>query len=104
MRFDCPAEMKTRVRAAGKEALATKGKRKGFLLSKCPAAGSDAAIFWQAAMLVYNPFKASIAARLFWNEDQKQFAQWCESYCEALAKQGVCLDLDRLNLQRTGAW
>jgi hypothetical protein len=104
MRFDCPEHEKTRVREAGKASLATKGKRKGYLLSRCPESNSDAAIFWQSAMLVFNPFKASIAARLFWNEEQRQFAQWCEAYCEALARQGVCLDLDRVQLQRMGAW
>lgn len=104
MHFDCPEDIKPRVRAAGKAALATKGKRKGFLLSKCPPMGTDAAIFWQSAMLIFNPFKASIAARLFWDSEQRQFADWCESYCEALARQGVCLDLDRVKLARMGAW
>lgn len=104
MKFDCPEDIKPRVRAAGKAALSTKGKRKGYLLSKCPPMGTDAAAFWQAAMLTWNPYKASIPQLMLMPSDMRPFYRYCEAYCEALAAQGVCLDLDRLNLQRMGAW
>lgn len=104
MHFDCPEDIKPRVRAAGKAALATKGKRKGFLLSRCPPMGTDAAAFWQAAMMTWNPYKASIPSLLFMDAEMRAFHHYCEKYCEALARQGVCLDLDRVKLARMGAW
>ena len=104
MNFDCPEDIKPRVRAAAKAALATRGPRKGFLVSRCPAMGTDAAAFWQAAMMTWNPYKVSIPQLMLMPAELRAFHHYCEIYCEALAKQGICLDLDRMKLARMGAW
>jgi|688.fasta_scaffold234307_5 hypothetical protein len=104
MQFNCPEEIKPRVRAAGKAALATQGKRKGFLLSRMPVSNSDAGLFWRAAVMTWNPYKASVAGLLFLRPEEKEFLIYCERYCEALKVQGVCLDYDRHRLSSLGVW
>ena len=50
-----------RIKSAAGAATAKRGKRKGQIKAQCPAMGTDAAIYWQAHMSVYNPYKLSPA-------------------------------------------
>lgn len=104
MQFDCPEDIKPRVRAAGKAALAATGKRKGYLLAKMPPSNTDASLFWRAAVMTWNPYKVRVAGLLFMRPEEKEFLIYCERYCLALARQGVCLDYDRMKLSTLGVW
>ena len=70
-----------RIKAAADAATAKRGKRAGRIKSQCPAMGTDAAIYWQAHMSVYNPYQLSIAQLIF---ADKAFFDDCERYIAAL--------------------
>jgi hypothetical protein len=70
-----------RIKAAADAAIANRGKRAGRIKAQCPAMGTDAAIYWQAHMSVYNPYKLSIAQLIF---ADKEFFDDCERYIAAL--------------------
>ena len=101
-------EMADRFVAAMDVAIATRGKRKGFLKAKCPPMGTDAAIFWQEAMLIINPYKASIAQMIFRNEDQQHFGRVCAVAIEYMkqnpSQRSLIQDADRNALEKMGAW
>ena len=69
-----------RINAAAEAATAKRGKRKGQIKAQCPAMGTDAAIYWQAHMSVYNPYKLSIIQLIFADKD---FFDDCERYIAA---------------------
>jgi len=101
-------EIASRFVAAMDNATVSRGKNKGFLKSKCPAMGTDAAIFWQEAMLVVNPYKASIGQMIFRNEDQQHFGRVCASAIEYMKQnpgsRHLIQDRDRNALEKMGAW
>jgi hypothetical protein len=69
-----------RIKAAAAAATSKRGKRKGQIKAQCPAMGTDAAIYWQAHMSVYNPYRLSIAQLIF----AEAFFDDCERYIAAL--------------------
>jgi hypothetical protein len=95
-----------RIREAMKAAIATKGKYKGHLKRQCPKSGTDAAIFWQAAMMICNPHKVSIGQCCFMDQEQHCFMKDCELFVEFHLHSDVrkALDLDRLQLTNMGVW
>ena len=101
------AEMRDVIIAAIDAACVSRGKRKGMLKAQCPPSDTDAAAAWQAIMLEANPFKASIAARLFWTNRQHAIAREIE---QALAANPMDrlkareMDRDRVALERLRAW
>lgn len=70
-----------RIKAAAEAATASRGNRAGRIKAQCPAMGTDAAIYWQAHMAVYNPYKLSIAQLIF---ADREFFDDCERYIAAL--------------------
>lgn len=97
--------MLERIKVARVAACGKKGTRAGHLLAKCPPMGTDAAIFWQAAMFVLNPYKVSMMQLLFASPEQNAFRDQCIAYVEGLHSQEKRnLDLDRANLTRMGVW
>lgn len=70
-----------RIKAAADTATAKRGKRRGEIKAQCPAMGTDAAIYWQAHMSVYNPYKLSIIQLIF---ADKEFFDDCERYIASL--------------------
>lgn len=74
-----------RLEAASAGAFCKSGPNKGHLKAKCPAMGTDAAIFWQATQMAANPFKVSIAQLIFLTADQHEFFE----LVEALATEAV---------------
>lgn len=85
-----------------KDAVATRGKHKGLLLSKAPPSRSLAYAAWQAAMLCCNPFKSSIAGIMFMNAEQRAIYDEVLAIFEGLGIKS--LDRDRNGLERLGVW
>ncbi len=94
----------TRLAAALKIAIAQRGKNRGLLKSKSPAAGSDAAIVWQACMLEANPYKVGIMSTVFGAMTDPVFKahvdQWVSENRAIIAR----LDRDRNALESLGVW
>ena len=84
---------------------ATRGPHKGHLKAKCPPSHTLEAAAWQAAMLVCNPYKASVASMLFMSPEQRAIRDEVLAYMEAqpLWKQRK-LDRDRQALSKLGVW
>jgi hypothetical protein len=85
-----------------KEAVASKGKHKGLLLSKAPPSRSLAYAAWQAAQMCCNPYKVSIAGMIFMSDEQREIYNEILAIFEGLGIKR--LDRDRNNLERLGAW
>ena len=100
-----------RAQTAIRSALATKGSRKGLLLSSAPKAETDAFAAWSALMMSCNPYKVGMGnmIRLSWNPELKALHDEIDSWFQSLPKNtqhslSVGLDKDRLALQTLGAW
>jgi hypothetical protein len=100
-----------RAKAAIHAALATKGSRKGLLLSSSPKPDTDAYAAWSALMMRCNCFKVGMGnmIRLAWNPELKALHDEIDSWFESLPRNTqhsltVGLDKDRLALQTLGAW
>ena len=97
--------MTDRIKAALAAAIATRGPRKGHLKASCPPMGSDAAIAWQAAMMIVNPYKVSIGQLMFLSDDQRAFFDAVTVHVEGKHSAVLrCLDRDRMRLEMMGAW
>lgn len=96
-------DIKERAINAMHQIFASRGPNKGKLLASAPKMQSDAYAAWQGAMLVCNPFKASIAGMVFMTEDQMQILNLVESAFRALPG-SQWLDRDREALERLGVW
>jgi hypothetical protein len=85
-----------------KDAVASKGKHKGLLLSKAPPSRSLAYAAWQAAQMCCNPCKVSIAGMIFMSDEQHEIYNEILTLFEVLGIKS--LDRDRNSLERLGAW
>ncbi len=84
---------------------ATRGKHKGQLLAKCPRSDTMAAAAWQGAMLVVNPYRASIGAMLFMSPEQKAIRDEIVAHFEALPKAYLIMaERNREALESLGVW
>ena len=96
-----PLASNPRLQAAFAGALVSRGKSAGQLKAKCPPMGTDAALAWQALILVANPFKAGIGHLMLCHD--RDFLAQCQAYVDTL--RGVeTLDRDRRALTRMGVW
>lgn len=96
-----PLASNPRLQAAFAGALVSRGKGAGQLKAKCPPMGTDAAIAWQALILVANPYKAGIGHLMLCRDHD--FLAECQAFADTL--RGVeTLDRDRRALTRLGAW
>lgn len=94
-----------RIAAAKAASIATRGPRKGHLKASCPPMGTDAAVFWQAAMMACNPHKVSIMQIMLMPVEQRPFYDACLAWCDAQhSTWKVNADLDRANLSKMGVW
>lgn len=92
-------------KAALAQAYATKGKHRGQLLARCPRSDTLAAAAWQGAMLVCNPYQASIGALLFMSAEQRAVRDEITAHFEALPRAyQVMAQRDRDALERLGVW
>ncbi len=92
-----------------KEALtlcyATRGKHRGQLLAKCPRSNTLAAAAWQGAMLVCNPYKASIGALIFMTDAQKDIRDEIVAHFDKLPREyQIMAQRDRETLEALGVW
>ena len=86
-------------------ALVTKGQNKGRLLRNAPPSTTMAFAAWQGAMIVVNPFKASIAALMFMDDQQMLVRDEVEAHFRAMTKaERIAFDKDRQGLERLGVW
>jgi hypothetical protein len=84
---------------------ATRGKHRGQLLARCPRSDTLAAAAWQAAMLVCNPYKASIGAMLFMSAEQKAVREEVLAHFEAMPKDYLIMaERNREALESIGVW
>jgi len=84
---------------------ATRGNHKGQLLARSPRSTTLAAAAWQGAMLVCNPYKASICAMLFMSDEQRAVRDEIISHFEALPHEYMIMaQRDREALERLGVW
>lgn len=97
------AELSPIARQSFLECIATKGKNRGRLKKSPPKSDSLAYAAYQGVILHWNPFKASIMARIYFSEEQskieRELSQWAEKHMEFRS-----LDRDRYGLERMGAW
>jgi hypothetical protein len=92
-------------KAALAKAYATRGKHRGQLLAKCPRSNTLEAAAWQGAMLVVNPYRASIGAMLFMNAEQKAVRDEIVAHFESLPREyQIMAQRDRETLESLGVW
>lgn len=92
-------------RGALRLAYASKGKHRGQLLAKCPRSDSLAAAAWQGAMLVCNPYKASVGAMLFMTNEQKLIRDEIIEHFDKLPREyKIMAQRDREALERLGVF
>jgi hypothetical protein len=92
-------------REALRACYATRGKHKGQLLAKCPRSHTLAAAAWQGAMLVCNPYKASIGSMLFMTSEQRAVRDEILAHFESLPREYMILaQRDRQALESLGVW
>ena len=88
-------------------ATVTKGKNKGLLLKTAPR-DRLARAAWYGAQSVCNPYKVSISAIMFFNNEERAIYREIESFMEqwkaATKGAAVLIDQDRRNLESMGAW
>jgi hypothetical protein len=84
---------------------ATRGKHRGQLLAKCPRSDTLAAAAWQGAMLVCNPYRASIGAMLFMSTEQRAVRDEIVAHFEAMPKDYLVMaERNREALESIGVW
>jgi hypothetical protein len=92
-------------RAALAAAYATRGKHRGQLLARCPPSSTLAAAAWQGAMLVVNPYRASIGALLFMTSEQRAIRDEIIAHFERLPKDHLIMaERNREALELLGVW
>lgn len=97
-------DMEKRLLLAYGDAIASKGKNKGMLKSKCPPMGTDGAIMWQALMYYANPWKVSVFGLVFSSMADDSFKDACFAFAHARRDTVTMLDRDRVALERLGVW
>jgi hypothetical protein len=82
---------------------ASRGANKGKLLASAPKSATLAYAAWQAMVLAWNPYKASVFGMIMFSDEQrachKRVLAWAEANMHLRG-----LDRDRLALERIGAW
>jgi hypothetical protein len=92
-------------RAALAACYATRGEHRGQLLAKCPPSNTLAAAAWQGAMLVCNPYRASISAMLFMSTEQRAIRDEIVAHFESLPREYLIMaERNREALETLGVW
>lgn len=95
-----PLALTDEQRAAMIRAFSSRGKRRGYLLSRAPSADIDPMGFaaWQG--MQPNPYKLSIGGAIMLREpESREFMRILSRY-----RFPGCLDYDRDQLEKMGAW
>lgn len=97
--------LSAQAKSALAQCYATRGKHKGQLLARCPDSRTLAAAAWQGAMLVCNPYRASIAAALFMSAEQRAVRDEIIAHFDALPKAYLVMaERNREALEALGVW
>jgi hypothetical protein len=92
-------------KAALAKAYATRGPHRGQLLKRCPRSNTLEAAAWQGAMLVVNPYQASIGAMLFMSSEQRAVRDEIVAHFESLPREyQIMAQRDREALESLGVW
>jgi hypothetical protein len=87
------------------QAYASRGKHRGQLLANCPRSTTLAAAAWQGAMVVCNPYKASIASIMFMDTTQREVFNEVKAHFDALPREyRIMAQRDREALESLGVW
>lgn len=95
--------MTNRCKVALTAARGKRGPRRGWLLAKCPPMGTDAAVMWQEAMMIVNPWKVGMGHMMFRSPEETAFAKECEAFIKDLHSINKSnLDKDAAELRSIG--
>lgn len=98
-------KLSDKARDALAQCYATRGKHRGQLLAKCPHSSTLAAAAWQGAMLVVNPYRASIGAMLFMSAEQREVRDEIVAHFESLPREyQIMAERNREALENLGVW
>jgi len=64
--------MKQKLEQGIKDAICSRGKRKGLLKAKCPPMNTYGASVWNAMMTYSNPYKVGLGHLFFMDKDKKE--------------------------------
>jgi hypothetical protein len=95
---------KEQITEAFNKAVASRGRNKGRLKSKCPKMNTMEAVVWQAVMSHANPFKASMWSFFWFNENQKEFFNHIDKIITDKKINVMTMDKDRMALEMMGVW
>jgi hypothetical protein len=76
--------LKEKVAQGLSEAIATRGKNKGMLKSKCPKMDSYGSAVWQGIMFYSNPHKMGIGHMIFMSKECKEVYQYIKDAGEII--------------------
>ena len=86
-------------------ALASRGKNKGQLKTKCPPINTPEAAAWQAIMSHVNPYKVGFGHLMFMDTDNRKIFDTIDRTMKKMDKwQFIGLDKDRLILELLDIW
>lgn len=87
-----------------KDAVATRGPRKGYLKASAPKSNTLSYAAWQAGMMAFNPYKVSIYGLMVMSEEQREVYDELVKIFDAAKARGFHMDKDREALEKLGAW
>jgi hypothetical protein len=91
--------------AALASAICTRGPNKGKLLRSAPKSNTHACAAWHGAMVLVNPYKASIFALIMMDDVQRAIFTEVRAHFEAMPKADrIAFDKDRACLEACGVW
>lgn len=98
-------KLSTKAAEALAAAISSRGPNKGRLLRSAPPSSTLACAAWQGAMMVVNPFKASIMSMMMMDEEQRLVRDEVQRHFDAMPKrERIAFDKDRAGLERLGVW
>lgn len=69
-------QLKEKIEQGFKEAIVSRGKRKGMLKTKCPKINTYGAAVWQAIQGHCNPYKVGIGHCILMNDDKREVYEY----------------------------
>jgi hypothetical protein len=91
--------------AALAAAICTRGPNKGRLLKAAPPSTTLAYAAWQGAMMVCNPYKASVFGLIMMSDEQRAIREQVTAYFDLMTKaERISYDKDRATLEACGVW
>ena len=98
-------KLSDKAREALRACYATRGEHRGQLLARCPHSSTLAAAAWQGAMLIVNPYRASIGSILFMTPEQREVRDEIISHFESMPRNYLIMaERNREALENLGVW